>query len=130
MKRHHNIIGAGLAFALGGLIAFSLYWQKDDGGAAAVPPNPVWTEVQWPFPVDEWGKGKAFHCSTANCGTRVKLYLRAKIGFCNCTVGVADDDELARVTDFHLLASELSAIGEGRPISVAWMKGEAEPMRL
>ena len=57
-----NIIGSGLAFALGGLVAFSLLWQKDDVGAAAVPQNPVWTEMQWPFPVDEWGKGKAFHC--------------------------------------------------------------------
>ena len=81
--------------------------------------------MQWPFPVDEWGKGKAFHCEAANCGTRVNLYLRAKIGFCNCAVGIADDDELARLTDFHLLANELSAIGEGRPISVAGMKGRS-----
>ena len=55
----------------------------------------------------------------------MNLYLRAKIGFCNCTVGIADDDELARLTDFHLLANELSAIGEGRPISVAGMKGRS-----
>jgi hypothetical protein len=85
--------------------------------------QPVWTEVGWPFPVDEWGGGWAFQCKAADCGTDVNLYLRPKIGFCNCGVGVADDDELDRVSDTDLLGSEKSALGAGRPIKVDWMKG-------
>ena len=53
--------------------------------------------------MDQWGKGKAFQCKAADCGTEVNLYLRAKIGFCNCTTGVADDEELERLSDFDLM---------------------------
>jgi hypothetical protein len=74
-------------------------------------------------PVDEWGGGWAFQCKAADCGTDVNLYLRPKIGFCNCGIGVADDDELDRVSDTDLLGSEKSALGAGRPIKVDWMKG-------
>ncbi|HEX2725688.1 MAG TPA: hypothetical protein VHN20_07700, partial [Beijerinckiaceae bacterium] len=28
------------------------------------PVRPVWTEAHWPFPLDPWGKGKAFRCRT------------------------------------------------------------------
>ena len=41
-----------------------------------------------------------------DCGTAVTLYVRAKIGFCNCTTGVADDPELERIGDFELLGVE------------------------
>ena len=68
--------------------------------------QPAWTEVAWPFPIDQWGKGKAFRCKAADCGTEVNLYIRAKIGFCNCTTGVADDDELDRISDFDLLGDK------------------------
>src|SRR5580704_17376624 len=61
--------------------------------------RPVWTEAAWPFPVDQWGGGWAFQCKAADCGIDVKLYLRPKIGFCNCQTGVADDEELDRVGD-------------------------------
>jgi hypothetical protein len=81
--------------------------------------------VQWPFLMDEWGKGKAFQCKVADCGMEVNLYLRAKIGFCNCTTGIADDEELERLTDFNLVGNQLSAVGVGQPITVAWMKGRS-----
>jgi hypothetical protein len=68
------------AFGLGGVVgAFALLAgnRAADDGAAASPRSPVWTEVQWPFPIDQWGKGKAFRCKAADCGAEVKLYLRA-----------------------------------------------------
>lgn len=91
----------------------------------ATPSRPVWTEVQWPFAMDEWGKGKAFRCTAADCGAEVSLYVRAKIGFCNCTTGVSDDDELHRLSDFRLMGDKLSALGPGRAINVRWMKGRS-----
>ena len=109
-------------FGLGGLIS-AIIWSGH--GAAVDYPRPVWTEVQWPFPIDQWGKGKAFQCRPSDCGAEVNLYLRAKIGFCNCTTGVDDDDEVARLSDFHLMGRQLEPFGEGRPISVAWMKGRS-----
>jgi hypothetical protein len=92
--------------------------------------------VQWPYPTDEWGTGKAFRCGAADCGAEVNLYIRAKIGFCNCKTGVSDDDELARLSDFRLMGEKLSVLGPGRPINVAWMKGRsrayaiADPYRV
>jgi hypothetical protein len=39
--------------------------------------------------------------------------------------GVADDAELDRLTDFDLMGTEIAAVGEGRPITIAWMKGRS-----
>src|SRR5215470_5530835 len=87
--------------------------------------KPAWTEFQWPFPVDQWGIGRAFVCRPAECGVEVNLYLRPKIGFCKCATGVDDDDELERVGDQALIDGSTVALGAGRPIEVAWMKGRS-----
>jgi hypothetical protein len=116
------------AFGLGGAIgAFVLLVGNpaDDAVSALNALRPVWTEVQWPFPMDQWGKGRAFQCKPADCGTRVNLYLRAKIGFCNCTTGIADDADLDRMGDLDLIGAEVSPLGAGRPIKIAWMKGRS-----
>jgi hypothetical protein len=85
-----------------------------------------WTEIKWPFAVDLWSVDKAFRCAAAAiCGGEITLYLRAKIGFCNCTAGVADDDEVERLADIHLFVGRQTADGPGRPIAVAWMKGRS-----
>jgi hypothetical protein len=114
-------------FFLGGLAA--LAWQQWPphvrDGEAETPRHPAWTEVQWPFPMDEWGKGKAYRCLAADCGVEVNVYVRAKIGFCNCTTGVADDDELDRVADLRLIGERPPALAAGSAITVAWMKGRS-----
>jgi hypothetical protein len=94
------------------------------------PKHQRWAEAQWPFPADQFGRGKAFQCSATECGTPVTLYVRAKIGFCNCTTGVADDDELERIGDLALLGGNAVAQGDGRPITVAWMKGRSRSYAL
>jgi hypothetical protein len=94
-------------------------------GAVAGTIRPAWSEAQWPFPMDQWGKGKAFRCKSSDCGAEVTVYLRAKIGFCNCATGVADDEELDRISDYDLLGNKLAALGPGRPIAVGWMKGRS-----
>ena len=116
------------AFAFGGLVAAlaSSGRLMDLAGMTSSTPRPVWSEVPWPFPMDQWGKGKAFQCDAAHCGAVVNLYLRAKIGFCNCTTGVADDEELERLSDFDLMGKgTVTPLGNGRPIIVAWMKGRS-----
>ena len=94
------------------------------------PHRPVWAESTWPFPVDQFGGGWAFQCKAADCGTSVNLYLRPKIGFCNCQTGVADDEELDRVGDVDLIGSEPSALGAGRPIAVRSMKGRSRGYKV
>ena len=97
---------------------------------AAAPPadthsgRPAWTDAAWPFPIDQWGQGWAYQCKAADCGIEVNLYLRPKIGFCNCQTGVADDEELDRVSDVDLVGNG-SALGPGRAITVHWMKGRS-----
>jgi hypothetical protein len=97
--------------------------------SASVPGavHPVWSETKWTFPIDQWGSGKAFHCDAAACGTNVDVFLRAKIGFCKCTTGVADDAELERVADFELFGDKPTALAPGHSIRVRWMKGRSRP---
>jgi hypothetical protein len=87
--------------------------------------EPVWTETAWPFLMDQWGKGRAFRCSAAECGVELKLYLRPKIGFCNCTTGVSDDAELDRVGDVELIGEKFAPLRDGRSITVGHMRGRS-----
>lgn len=98
------------------------------GAATSTPPG--WTEVKWPFPIDQWGTGRAFECAAARCGAEIKLYLRPKLGFCNCATGVADDAELDRVGDLELFSDKFTGLGDGRPIAVGWMKGRSRPYEV
>lgn len=120
------IAGLGLG-ALGGASAFFGGSMLIQGKALAPPSHPRFVEVRWPFPTDEWGAGKAFRCAAADCGTEVNVYIRAKIGFCNCLTGVSDDNELDRLTDFTLMGERLSVLQPGREIKIAWMKGRSRP---
>jgi hypothetical protein len=120
---------AGLAAAIAGYIAVA---SGPTGEATGDTPamRPVWAEVHWPFPIDQWGTGRAFVCKTADCGAEVQLYLRAKLGSCNCTTGVADDTDLDRMSDFDLVGGEVSPLGAGRPIRIAWMNGRSRAYTL
>ncbi|MDB5620274.1 hypothetical protein [Tardiphaga sp.] len=132
MKRTLVIAVLG-GFGIGGLVGASAYFHATlpgAGGATETPVRPVWTEVQWPFPMDEWGKGKAFRCMAADCGAETNLYVRAKIGFCNCKTGVADDEELERLSDFRLMGDVPAVVGSGRAIKVAWMNGRSRSYTL
>jgi hypothetical protein len=129
MSKRTTVVAAVVAgFGLGALVgAFGYFVWPLLGRDRVVttPTHPVWTEVQWPFPMDEWGKGKAFRCEAADCGVEVNFYIRAKIGFCNCTTGVSDDNELDRLSDFSLMGEKRSVLGSGHPIRVAWMNGRS-----
>jgi hypothetical protein len=87
--------------------------------------EPVFTEARWPFPIDQWGSGRAFVCAPADCGTKVTLYIRPKVGFCNCATGVADDPELERVSDVDLITRQAEPRAPGRPVKVGWMFGRS-----
>jgi hypothetical protein len=125
--RRITAIAVIAALLLGALVAAA--WFAPSHRAAATASRPAWTEVAWPFPLDQWGKGKAFRCRAADCGADVNVYLRAKLGFCNCTTGVADDEDLDRMGDLYLVG-EASPLGTGGPISVAWMKGRSRAYAL
>jgi hypothetical protein len=82
-----------------------------------------WREIAWPFPRDGWPAGRAFHCATATCGDDVEIYVRPKIGFCNCDTGVADDDEVDRVADLDLMSQRFAPLAPGNVVEVADMSG-------
>ena len=130
--RHTSVILAVAAFVLGGLVGvYALLAERPlERGAALGAMHPAWSEMQWPFPIDQWGKGKAFHCKASDCGSEVSVYVRAKIGFCNCSTGVSDDEELDRISDYDLLGSEPAAFEPGRPIAIGWMKGRSRAFRV
>jgi len=89
----------------------------------------AWTEVQWPFAIDQWGIGKAFVCAAADCGVKVDVYVRPKIGYCNCSTGVSDDQELERVSDADLVSASTRPRGRGQIIKVGWMNGRSRSYR-
>jgi hypothetical protein len=89
----------------------------------ARPAATGWQEIAWPFPRDGWPAGRAFRCDAALCGEAIELYVRPKIGFCNCDSGVADDDEVDRVADLDLISERFAALEPGRAVQVAGMSG-------
>jgi hypothetical protein len=117
---------AAAAFVVGGLVALLLYLNpvlQRAGPVSVTPRHPIWTEIKWPFLMDQWGMGKAYQCKAADCGIEMTLYIRPKIGFCSATVGVADDNELERLSDFEFMNGSTAAHGAGHVIKVGWMKG-------
>jgi hypothetical protein len=124
-KRIAIVAAAVLIAGIGGTAAFLAAKPPADAYRSSSRHTPVWTQAAWPFPIDQWGEGWAYQCNAADCGIDVNLYLRPKIGFCNCQTGVADDEELDRVSDLDLLGGEKSARGPGRPITVHGMQGRS-----
>jgi hypothetical protein len=115
--QHGAIVALGLAAA-----AIPL---AEIANSAATSTSAIFSEVPWPFLLDQWGTGRAFRCDP--CGAEFALYVRAKVGFCNCTTGVADDIEIDRVADFDLCPGHVAPLARGWPVTVAWRKGRARP---
>ncbi len=89
-----------------------------------------WSEKSWPFPIDQWGTGRAFDCGGGACGADLHLYLRAKIGFCRCATGVSDDDEIDRVGDTELLGRDYEPLSGGHSVVAGFLKGRARQFRV
>ena len=86
--------------------------------------DPNWQEVAWPFPRDGWRAGRAFRCHDASCNG-VELYVRPKIGFCNCDTGVADDDEVDRVADLDMISPHFRPQAPGKVIRIVDLSGRS-----
>jgi hypothetical protein len=82
-----------------------------------------WREIAWPFPRDGWPAGRAFRCASELCGDEMEVYVRPKLGFCNCESGVADDDEVDRVADLDLISERFAPLAPGKAVRVAGMRG-------
>src|SRR3974377_881897 len=108
MNRARVAIRLRAAIVVAGSAAVWGLWAPAPPSAApSGAMQPVWTETKWPFLQDQWGIGKAFVCMPADCGVKINLFSRPKIGFCNCSTGVSDDAELERVADTEFIASKV-----------------------
>ena len=114
--RRSPLIASALV-ALGALSGAAAYRH------AGLHQEQAWREIAWPFPRDGWPAGKAFRCGAAACGGEVELYVRPKIGFCNCERGVADDDEVDRVADLDLMSEHFAPLAPGDVVHLADMPG-------
>jgi hypothetical protein len=123
-------IVAAVLLGIGGGALMMLSTKAYAPAGSAAPVHPVWVEARWPFPIDQWGKGRAFRCNPADCGTVVDLYVRAKLGSCNCTTGVESDEDLDRMSDLDLLGGQASPLAGGEPILIGWMKGRTRTYRV
>ncbi len=100
------------------------------GGDDVRPRPAAWREIAWPFPRDGWPAGRAFRCDASSCGETVEIYLRPKLGFCNCDTGVADDDEVDRVADIDLISPRFAAHAPGQAVRVADLSGRVRSYDL
>jgi hypothetical protein len=94
------------------------------------PDAASWREIVWPFPRDGWPAGRAFRCGASQCGEAVELYVRPKVGFCNCDTGVADDEEVDRVADLDLMSERFAPLEPGQVIQIADMPGRSRSYDL
>jgi hypothetical protein len=125
MKRASFAIGIAAIAVMAGSAAVL-------GVRAPANPNamePAWSEARWPFLRDQWGIGKAFVCMPADCGVKIDVFIRPKIGFCNCSTGISDDTELERVADTDLVSPDVRPLGPGSPVKIGWMRGLSRPYR-
>ena len=122
-----GLIIAALIVALGALSGGAAYERAASGEDLK---KAEWQEIAWPFPRDGWPAGKAFRCGAADCGGEVEVYVRPKIGFCNCDVGVADDDEVDRVADLDLMSEHFVPLEPGKVVRIADMPGRIRPYEL
>jgi hypothetical protein len=121
MRRLAIIVVAALAVgALSGVAAYEY----------SLPQAEHWREIAWPFPRDGWPAGRAFRCGAAWCGEDFEVYVRPKIGFCNCDRGVADDDEVDRVADLDLISERFVPLAAGEVVRLADMPGRSRPYSL
>jgi hypothetical protein len=114
--RRGLVIAAGIV-ALGALSGGVAYERAGSGIGE-------WREIAWPFPRDGWPAGKAFRSGD------IEVYVRPKIGFCNCDVGVADDNEVDRVADLDLMSEHFAPLEPGRVVRIADMPGRIRPYEL
>jgi hypothetical protein len=120
-----GLVIATTVVALGaGVAAYEQAASRQDGQEAD------WREIAWPFPRDGWPAGKAFRCGVAACGRDIEVYVRPKIGFCNCDSGVADDDEVDRVADLDLMSQRFAPSEAGKVVRIAEMSGRSRAYDL
>ena len=120
-----RLVIACVALALSALSAVAAYQVARP---AALDGGSRWQEIAWTFPRDGWPAGRAFRC--VSCGEGVELYVRPKIGFCNCDAGVADDDEVDRVADLDLISARFVPTEAGNVVRVADMTGRSRKYEL
>jgi hypothetical protein len=126
MRRWLVILVAALLFgALSGVAAYQRVRPQGEGVGDA-----AWQPIAWPFPRDAWPAGRAFRCRSESCGDGIELYVRPKIGFCNCDTGVADDDEVDRVADLDMISPNFVPLAPGQVIRVADLSGRSRAYDL
>ena len=126
MRRWLAILTVVLVFgALSGVAAYQKVRPQDVAAS-----DLHWQEIAWPFPRDGWPAGRAFRCRADSCGEGIELYVRPKIGFCNCDTGVADDDEVDRVADLDMISPNFVPRAPGAVIRVADMSGRSRAYDL
>jgi hypothetical protein len=119
----HRLLLGGIAVGVCILTSAAAYQYAQPAQVSSVLGG--WQEIAWPFPRDAWPAGRAYRCRAATCGDEIELYVRPKIGFCNCDTGVADDDEVDRVADLDLLSEKFVPLEPGKLVHVADMAGRS-----
>ena len=109
------LLAAGAFYGLGATAASSQDRARPSG----------WQVIAWPFPVDAWPEGRAFHCGREACGMDIDFYIRPKIGFCDCYRGVSDDDEIDRVGDLVVLSGDYAPSAPGKAVNFGGVPGRA-----
>ena len=98
--------------------------------APLVGEDSPWREAAWPFLRDGWPMGRAFRCDPAHCGEEVMVYTRVKAGMCDCVAGVADDEDMERVSDAGLVSQKIVPDGPGEARSLGGVNARIRQYRV
>lgn len=125
-----GLVLAGAAAGVLAVLAYVIAARPPETAPLSLDPSSGWRETAWPLRRDPWWPSKSFTCAKATCGANLDLYLRVKIGFCDCARGIADDPELERISDFLELASRIHANSAGKKVESIGLKGRSRPYTI
>jgi hypothetical protein len=122
--RRSIVLGSVTIFLLG-LFGGLAFWQGLPFSSYA-----MWQQIPWPFGRDAWPPGLAFRCMAPDCSDGAEVYVRPKMGFCNCALGVSDDEEVDRVIDLDLISEHFRPVAAGKPVHIAGLAGRSRSYTL
>src|SRR5215475_1648823 len=122
--RSSIILGSVTVFLLG-LVGGLTVWRGRSSSSIV-----MWQKIPWPFGRDAWPPGLAFRCTGRQCSEGAEIYVRPKMGFCNCALGVSDDEEVDRVTDLDLISEHFHPVAAGKPVHIAGLQGRLRSYAL
>ena len=113
--KHYRPRRLAAALGCGGIVGRSCRRHPAGRRLTVCGRRPAWTRCNGPSLLTNSAAARPFECDARRLRNVGEAYVRAKIGFCNCPTGVADDAELERIGDLRSAWREGCGAGRRPP---------------